>query len=66
MSEFRGYEKKSLAFLKDNKIKVGDSVKIKSDLPLRILMNLPYTLYILTFTRIRFVILLKLPVIGSY
>ena len=32
MSEFRGYEKKSLAFLKDNKIKVGDSVKIKSDL----------------------------------
>jgi len=32
MSEFRGYEKKSLAFLKDNKISVGDSVKIKADL----------------------------------
>ncbi len=32
MSEFRGYENKSLAFLKDNKISVGDSVKIKADL----------------------------------
>ena len=32
MSEYRGYEKKSLAFLKENKIKVGDSVKITSDL----------------------------------
>ncbi len=32
MSEFRGYEKKSLTFLKDNKIKVGDSIKIKADL----------------------------------
>ncbi len=32
MSEFRGYEKRSLAFLKDNKIKVGDFIKIKSDL----------------------------------
>jgi len=32
MSEFRGYKKKSLAFLKDNKISVGDSVKIKADL----------------------------------
>jgi len=32
MSEFRGYEKKSLAFLKDNKLEVGDSVKITADL----------------------------------
>lgn len=32
MSEYRGYEKKSLAFLKDNKVKVGDSVKILADL----------------------------------
>ena len=32
MSEYRGYEKKSLTFLKDNKVKVGDSVKILADL----------------------------------
>ena len=32
MSEYRGYEKNSLAFLKDNKLKVGDSIKITSDL----------------------------------
>ena len=32
MSEYRGYEKKSLTFLKDNKAKVGDSVKILADL----------------------------------
>ena len=32
MSEYRGYEKNSLAFLKDNRLKVGDSVKITSDL----------------------------------
>lgn len=32
MSEYRGYEKKSLAFLKENQVKVGDSVKILSDL----------------------------------
>ena len=28
MSEYRGYKGKSLEFLKSNKIKVGDSVKI--------------------------------------
>jgi glutamyl-tRNA(Gln) amidotransferase subunit D len=32
MSEYRGYEKESLTFLKDNKVKVGDSVKILADL----------------------------------
>ncbi len=32
MSEFRGYTGKSLEFLKTNKISVGDSVKILSDL----------------------------------
>jgi glutamyl-tRNA(Gln) amidotransferase subunit D len=32
MSEFRGYKQKSLAFLKDNKLSVGDLVKIKTDL----------------------------------
>ncbi|EPA05362.1 Glu-tRNA(Gln) amidotransferase subunit GatD [Candidatus Nitrosarchaeum limnium] len=32
MSEFRGYTGKSLEFLKTNKINVGDSVKILSDL----------------------------------
>ena len=32
MSEYRGYEKESLAFLKSNKVKVGDSVKILADL----------------------------------
>jgi len=32
MSEFRGYNGKSLEFLKTNKISVGDSVKILSDL----------------------------------
>ena len=32
MSEYRGYEKKSLSFLKDNNIRVGDSVKIIADL----------------------------------
>lgn len=32
MSEYRGYKNKSLSFLKDNKVKVGDSVKILADL----------------------------------
>ncbi|MEE9410112.1 MAG: Glu-tRNA(Gln) amidotransferase subunit GatD [Candidatus Heimdallarchaeota archaeon] len=32
MSDYRGYEKKSLTFLKDNKVKVGDSVNILADL----------------------------------
>jgi len=32
MSEYRGYENKSLMFLKNNKVKVGDSVKILADL----------------------------------
>ncbi len=32
MSEYRGYEKNSLAFLKVNKLNVGDFVKITSDL----------------------------------
>lgn len=32
MSEFRGYKGKSLEFLKSHDVKVGDSVKIRSDL----------------------------------
>lgn len=32
MSEYRGYSGTSLAFLKDSKVKVGDSVKITEDL----------------------------------
>jgi len=32
MSEFRGYSGKSLSLLKENNAKVGDSIKIKSDL----------------------------------
>ena len=32
MSEYRGYEGKSLEFLKSNNIKVGDSVKILTDI----------------------------------
>ena len=32
MSEFRGYKGKSLEFLKSHDVKVGDSIKIKSDL----------------------------------
>lgn len=32
MSEYRGYKKKSLSFLKENNVKVGDSVKILADL----------------------------------
>ena len=32
MSEYRGYKSRSLEFLKKNNIKIGDSVKISSDL----------------------------------
>ena len=32
MSEYRGYAGTSLTFLKDSKVKVGDSVKITEDL----------------------------------
>lgn len=32
MSEYRGYSGKSLAFLKNNKIKIGDSIKVTTDL----------------------------------
>ena len=32
MSEFRGYSGKSLSLLKENNAKVGDSIKITSDL----------------------------------
>lgn len=32
MSEYRGYSGKSLVFLKNNKIKIGDSIKVTTDL----------------------------------
>jgi len=32
MSEYRGYEKKSLAFLQENKVKISDTIKVTSDL----------------------------------
>ena len=32
MSDFRGYTGKSLEFLKNNNIKIGDSVKILADI----------------------------------
>ena len=32
MSEYRGYEKKSLAFLQENKVKISDTIKVTADL----------------------------------